>query len=189
MFDSKIREETLFALLRLPVPVIPIYENFDRNLYGRIRDSLLFLATRGNPRVMLQIDSRGGDVNAGLDIYDLLMLYPGGCDGLVICSADSTGAVVLQACRKRLCARHAGVLIHHISRRSVALDDIVSDSGVKKTRASMKATQERLYTILSGRTGRTVAEIRKACLKNETMRAEEALAFGLVDEIIDGELR
>jgi ATP-dependent protease ClpP protease subunit len=71
----------------------------------------------------------------------------------------------------------------------VALDDIVSDSGVKKTRASMKATQERLYTILSGRTGRTVAEIRKACLKNETMRAEEALAFGLVDEIIDGELR
>ncbi len=187
--NEKMKEETYVGLLKLPQPVIPIYEDVEPALYRRIRDSLLFLETRENPKIKIKIDTRGGSVGAGLDIYDLLMSYPGGIEGIVTNSADSMGAIILQACKKRACARHASILIHHISRDRISLDDLTSKRRRDKVTRRMNDLQVRLYRILATRTGKSIAEIRRVCRKDESTNAEDALAFGLIDEIVDGELK
>lgn len=186
---SQLKEETYLKLLDLPVPVIPIYENIDWGCYSRVRDSLTLLTARGSPRIKILIDSAGGSVDAGLSIYDTLMAYQGGADGVVVGRANSMAAILLQACKNRRCARHGSVLIHHVFSENVSLDDLTSAARLKRLRRGSEKDQQRLYAILSKRTGKSIPDIRRTCRKDESMTSEEALAFGLIDEISDGELR
>lgn len=105
-------------------------------------------------------------------------------EGTVISGASSMAAIILQVCKIRKCARHAGVLIHHIYRRNISLDVLNDDDKLKTLKEDMQKTQQRLYDILTTRTGKTLEEIRDECKKDKMMQAEEALAFGLIDEII-----
>lgn len=171
-------------LLRLQEPIITIGSDIDRSMYLRVRDSVAYLLSRGSPKLKVMVDSGGGDVAAGLDIYDLLRLYPGETTGLVVGRAASMATIVLQALNKRLCARHAGILIHHISRSSVSLDVLGSDKEVRKTLDVMRQQQSRLNDILVARTGKNISVIRAECRKDRMMSSEEALAFGLIDEIV-----
>jgi ATP-dependent Clp protease protease subunit len=185
---SQLKEDTLLQLLNAETPVIPIYEDIDWACYSRVRDSLTILAARQSPRIKLLIDSAGGGVAAGLSIYDALMSYSGGIDGFVIGRANSMAAILLQACKNRSCARHGSVLIHHVISENVSLDDLTSAARLQRLRRGAQEDQQRLYRILSSRTQKPVSEIRKTCRKDYAMTSEEALAFGLIDEISDGTL-
>jgi ATP-dependent Clp protease protease subunit len=116
------------------------------------------------------------------------MSYSGGIDGFVIGRANSMAAILLQACKNRSCARHGSVLIHHVISENVSLDDLTSAARLQRLRRGAQEDQQRLYRILSSRTQKPVSEIRKTCRKDYAMTSEEALAFGLIDEISDGTL-
>lgn len=163
--------------------IIVIHGEVDSDMAMYIFEALLRLTSRGSPPITLMITSHGGSVGTGLDIYDALRSYGGKITGVVYAYADSMAAVILQACKIRAIVRHATMLVHHISRREISLD-ILRDTGkVEEVRRNLEEDQKRIYKILMQKTGRKLDEIRAACAKNESINAEEAVEFGLVDEI------
>jgi len=180
---SRITEAQL-ALLKKDSPAIDISGEVNGEMLQYVRAAVMFLRSRGTPAVDVTISSPGGRVSEGLDIYDLLRLYPGKKVATVFDRAASMGALILQACDVRKCARHAGVLIHHISTSNVTLDVLRSPKKLAKLRDDMERDQNQLYKILSDKTGQPITTIRRECAKDRMMDADEALKFGLIDEIV-----
>jgi ATP-dependent Clp protease, protease subunit len=176
--------EVRMDLLRLPEPILGITGEINLGAYHSVMKSLAFLTSRGSPAVKLVLDSYGGEVTPGLDIYDAIRLYKGDVDGLVHRGAASMAAVILQGCKVRRCARHASILIHYVSRERVALDVLRRKNEREKMIAALEKRQKRIDLILAERTGKAVTIIRKVCRKNDWMTSEESLAFGLIDEIV-----
>ena len=152
--------------------------------YEYVASSIVILTGRNSPEITLKIASNGGDVDAGLDIYDLLSTYPSKITGVVYAGARSMATIILQACSTRLVCRHSGILIHHIARKRVTLDTLRSKGKLGRVVKQMEEQQKRLYDILSARTGQTVKRIRQVCLQDQDMTAEEAVEFGLADAIL-----
>jgi len=177
-------KEHQMAMLRTDVPIIDIVGEVNKDMYRYVRTAIRYLLSRGSPEIRVLISSPGGLVDAGLDIYDELRLYPGRKTATVNDNAASMGALILQACDLRQCARHSHILIHHISTGNVTLDTLRSKKKLKNMVDSMEADQKRLYDILATRTGKSVKKISSACKKDEYMTAKEALGFGLIDEIV-----
>lgn len=164
--------------------IIDIYGEVDGEMAREVREALIRLTTVGSPSVTLLITSSGGLVNVGLDIYDAIRFYPGEVTGIVAGFAKSMAGVILQACKTRKIMRHAHIMIHHVSRMSINLDELRDEKRLHEVKDGLEKSQERLYAILSDRTKKSVDEINAECAKERDMTAEEALAFGLVDEIV-----
>ena len=156
----------------------------DGDMADYVGESFAKLMARGAPPITVYITSSGGSVTVGLDIYDMLSVYPGRVKGVVAAFARSIAVVILQACTTRTAFEHARILIHHISTQEITLDEMRSWKKKQEILADMEKNQERLYRILSRRTGKPVADIRRTCKKNKDMTAREALAFGLIDDIM-----
>ncbi len=176
----KVREQ----LLELPAPILVLNGKVDKGMYEFTASSLAFLTVKGSPALEVVVDSGGGDVKAGLDIYDQLRLYTGAKRCVIKCVSASMAAVFMQACEVRACARHAGILIHHVSRNSVSLDELTNAKRLAKVIDNMKRDQDRLYAILSLRSGKNTRIIKKRCEEDRFMTSEEALEFGLIDQIV-----
>lgn len=164
--------------------VIDLSGEVDVDMAKYVREALLRLKAERSPDIEVRITSDGGHVGYGLDIYDMLRLYEGKTRGMVFGIAASMAAVILQACSERHVAANARILIHHINRNRITLDDIRKPHRVEKIRDEMEKRQQRLYRILSQRTKKGIPRIRAVCAKDEEMTAEEALKFGLIDKIL-----
>jgi ATP-dependent Clp protease, protease subunit len=150
-----------------------------------VREAIIRLLARNNPPdIEVKITSGGGDVVLGLDIYDMIRTYPGKKIGKVMSHAKSMAVVLLQACDERVAFRHSHILIHHISRKSVNLDQLRSKKKMHEIRKESERDQDRINEILSHRTGKSKEIIRKKCEKEVDMTTEEALKLGLIDKII-----
>lgn len=177
-------KEVFELAIRADNPVLYITGDVEGKMYERVAVALAFLATKGSPDIDVVIDSNGGSVATGLDIYDLIRLYKGKTVGTVISRAASMGAIILQACGVRKCALHAEILIHHISRKSVGLDTLKSKKQHKKLVREMEVDQQRQYDILVKKTGQSKKKIVITCKLDKFMSAEEAKSFGLIDEVV-----
>ncbi len=180
---SKLTDAQIELLKQNP-PMIDIFGDINRDTFFYVRRALLYLKTKGSPNIDVIISSPGGNVTTGLDIYDLLRLYPGKISALIHDQAASMGAIILQACDIRRCAKHSSVLIHHISRKEITLDVLRSEEKRNELIEEMEKNQNQLYEILQLRTKKEISEIRKECEKDKYMNAEEAREFGLIDEIV-----
>jgi len=149
-----------------------------------VRECLVRLIAKDSPDIHVFISSKGGDVPFGLDIYDMLSVYAGKKIGTVFIYAYSMASTILQACDERRCAKNASILIHHISRKFISLDDLRDKKRLKNIRHEMEKHQKRIYEILCQKTGKPKVEVVKTCAEDRTMTAEEAMVFGLVDKII-----
>ncbi len=156
-------------------------------MVDQVHFSIMELDGRGSPPIEIRIYTGGGDVHAGLAVYDFLRRYEGKKTGVVYGYARSMGAVILQACDERLCLPYSTVLIHHVSTTSVSLDELEDPDRLDRLRKSLQADQETLYEILVTRSGKTKEEVRDACKKDKDMTAKEALDFGLIDKIVVSE--
>ncbi len=164
--------------------IIDLQGDVDGDMVLYVHDALAELIAKGSPNIDVLISSGGGKVLAGLDICDLLRFYKGKKTGIILCYAKSMAAIILQVCDKRLCAKHARVLIHHINGGSFTLDQLRSKKTMKAIKRGMERDQAQLYSILAEKTGQSRKKIVKACRKDRDMSAREALKFGLIDEII-----
>lgn len=128
------------------------------------------------------IDSPGGEISAGLMIYDVLRSYKYKitmyCTGL----AASMAAFILAAGQKgrRFILPHSQVMIHEPLISSVFGGSATS---IEKTAQSILETKAVLNKILAEHTGRSVNEINKATQDDNFMTSEEAVKFGICDEI------
>ena len=134
--------------------------------------------------ISLYINSPGGDVYAGLAIYDAMQYVR--CDVQTICfgMAMSMGAVLLAggAKGKRLALPNAKVMIHqgHTSGFEGQATDI-------EIRAREILTlQRRMEEIMARDTAKSVDQIHTDTQRDYFMTAEEARDYGLVDTVVSG---
>jgi len=135
-------------------------------------------------KVKIIVNSPGGEVNAGLMIYDIIQSYPGDIDMYCAGTAASMGAVILAGGRKgrRFILPHSKVMIHE---PLIAGGMGGSATTIEKTAQSILSTKAMLSEILAKHTGKTVDEINEATLFDNYMNADEAVAFGICDSIRD----
>ena len=132
--------------------------------------------------INLYIQSPGGVVSAGLAIYDTMQFVKCPVSTLCMGLAASMGAVLLTAgaTGKRYCLPNAKVMIHQVlgGASGQATDVEIATKEMLKTR-------DQLNAILSKHTGKAIDQIAKDTDRNHWLTAEEAKAYGLVDEIIE----
>ena len=143
---------------------------------------LLFLEGQDAEKdISLYINSPGGSVSAGFAIYDTMQYIK--CDVSTICMgmAASMGAFLLAAGAKgkRRALPNGEILIHQPlgGARGQATEVAIHAEQLIKTR-------EKMNKILAERTGQTVEQIALDTERDHYMTAEEALNYGLIDEII-----
>jgi ATP-dependent Clp protease protease subunit len=125
------------------------------------------------------INSPGGDVNAFFAIYDVMNIIKAEVHTYCIGQASSAGASLLSSGTKRYCTQNASIMIHHLS------------SGVGGTAVEIeietkeiKRVNKKLTEILARNTGQSIAKVNRDCKNDKYMTAEEALKYGIVDEIL-----
>ena len=143
---------------------------------------LLFLEAEDPDKdIMLYINSPGGSVSAGFAIFDTMQYIR--CDVSTICvgMAASMGAFLLAAgaIGKRRALPNAEIMIHQPSggAQGQATDIAIVADRIVKTKA-------KLNRILAERTGQPLEKVAADAERDYYMDAEEATAYGLVDEII-----
>ena len=144
---------------------------------------LLFLESEDpNKDIHLYINSPGGSVSAGLAIYDTMQYIK--CDVATICvgMAASMGAFLLSAGTKgkRMALPNSEIMIHQ---PSAGTQGQITDMAIHLKR--LETIKARMNRILAGNTGRSVEEVTAACERDNFMSAEEAMAFGLIDRVLE----
>ncbi len=129
----------------------------------------------------LLINSPGGSVSDGLAIYDTINMLE--CEVRTICVglAASMGAFLLSSGSRgmRLALPNSEILIHQPlgGAQGQASDIIIAAKHIEQTR-------KRLNSILAMNTGKTLARIAKDTDRDNTMTAQQALKYGLIDHIL-----
>ncbi len=142
---------------------------------------LIYLESKDPTKdISLYINSPGGSVSAGLAIYDTMRYIR--CDVSTICigMAASMGALLLSsgAKGKRYALPNSEIMIHQVLGGAQGQ---ASDVEIH-TRQLLK-TKQKLNTILAGNVGKQVSEVEKDTDRDNYLSAEEAKAYGIVDEV------
>lgn len=178
---TNFREIDVFSRLMMD-RIIFLGKGVDDNIANIITAQLLFLeSTDPKKDILLYVNSPGGSVYAGLGIYDTMQYVRP--DVATICTglAASMGAVLLcgGAAGKRSALRHARVMIHQVSggAQGPSSDIEISARQILKMRKD-------LYDIIATHSGKSYEQIEKDSDRDHWMKAEEAKAYGLIDEVL-----
>ena len=155
-------------------------------IYDQVADlvvaQMLFLEAKDPDKdIQLYINSPGGSVTAGLAIYDTMQYIK--CDVSTICIglAASMGAFLLAAGTKgkRFALPNSEIMIHQPmgGTRGPASDIKIHAEQILKIK-------KRLNEILSERTGQPLEKVERDTDRDFFMSAEEAKAYGLIDDVI-----
>jgi len=154
----------------------------DDDLANVIIAQLLFLDSEDNNKdIMMYINSPGGSVSAGLAIYDTMQFLH--CDVATYCMgmAASMGSFLLAAGTKgkRFALPHSQVMIHQVLAgfRGQATDIDIHAREILRTR-------DILNGLLAKHTGQNVQRIQQDTDRDNFMTAEQAKAYGLIDEVL-----
>ncbi len=154
----------------------------DDGIANVIVAQLLFLQMADPKKdIHFYINSPGGSVSAGLAIYDTMQYLTCDINTYCIGQAASMGAVLLSGGTKgkRFALPNANIMIHQVLGGA---EGQASDVEIRVK--YMLKLKQRLNTILSKHTGQTYEVVEKACDRDNFMSAEEAKAFGLVDQVV-----
>ena len=143
---------------------------------------LLFLESENPDKdVHLYVNSPGGLVTAGLAIYDTMQFIKPAISTMCVGQAASMGALLLAggAAGKRFCLPHSRMLIHQPlgGFQGQATDIDIHAREILRTR-------ERLNEVLAKHTGQPIDRIASDTDRDRFMSGEEAVAYGLVDEVL-----
>lgn len=144
---------------------------------------LLFLESEDpNKDINLYINSPGGSVFSGFAIYDTMQYIK--CDVSTICigMAASMGAFLLAggAKGKRLALPNSQIMIHQPSGGAQG-----QETEIRIAAENILKTRKRLNSILAENTGKPIEEIDRDTERDNYMNAQEALAYGLIDKVVE----
>jgi ATP-dependent Clp protease protease subunit len=148
-----------------------------------IQAQLLYLDSVDTGKdIQIYFNSPGGAVHAGLGIYDTMQFI--NCDIATICTgmAASMAAVLLCAGKKgkRTALKHSRVMIHQ---PMGGTQGQVSDIEIS-TREIIKVRNE-LYKIIADHSGNAFEKVQQDSDRDYWMTANEALEYGMIDEVLD----
>ncbi len=147
---------------------------------------MLFLESQDPEKdIQFYINSPGGSVSAGFAVYDTMQYVK--CDVSTICIglAASFGAFLLAggAKGKRFALPNAEIMIHQPAIHGNGVQGQATD--IKIISDHIQKSKQRLNTILSQNTGKSMDEVASATERDHYMTAWEAMDFGIIDKIID----
>ena len=143
---------------------------------------LLYLQADNPDRdIHLYINSPGGSVSAGLAIYDTMQFLKSPVNTICMGLAASMGAFLLAAGRKgkRQALPHSRIMIHQPSggAQGTAADIEIQAKEILYLRHQMNE-------LMSKHTGQPVDQIERDIVRDKFMSAPEAVAYGLIDQVI-----
>ena len=162
--------------------IIFLSEEVNDTTASLIVAQLLYLENQDPDKdIQFYINSPGGSVTAGMAIYDTMQYIK--CDVNTICvgMAASMGAFLLSAGTKgkRMALPNAEIMIHQ---PSAGTQGQITDMAIHMKR--LQTIKDRMNRILAEKTGKSLEEVTAACERDNFMTAQEAMAFGLIDEIV-----
>jgi ATP-dependent Clp protease protease subunit len=177
MLDEQLASRLLYQR------IIVLGTELDDQVANRLCAQLLLLSaedSRGD--ISLYINSPGGSVSAGLAIYDIMRLIPNDVRTLAMGLAGSMAQFLLCAgtSGKRFSLPHAQVLMHQGS------------AGFGGTAADVEIYAQQLDRIgstmtrlIAQHTGQPEETVSRDSLRDRWFSAEEALAYGMIDHIVE----
>lgn len=162
--------------------IVMISTPIDDHIASLVIAQLIFLESEDPDKdINLYINTPGGDVYAGLAIYDTMQYVK--CDVATIClgMAASMGAVLLAGGTKgkRTALPNSRIMIHQPwgGVRGTATDISIHAEEILKLR-------KKLNEILASHTGKEISQIEKDTDRDRFFSPEEALEYGLIDNIL-----
>ena len=161
--------------------IIILSGEIDDNLANIIIAELLYLDSINNDDIELYINSPGGSITSGMAIYDTMNFIKSDVSTTCLGIAASMAAFLLSCGTKgkRYCLPNAEVMIHQplggVQGQATEIDIVA------KRIINLK---KKLNTILSKNTGKTLKQIEKDTDRDHYLSSEEALDYGIIDEII-----
>lgn len=135
--------------------------------------------------IQLYINSPGGSVTAGFAIYDTMQYIK--CEVSTICIglAASFGAFLLAggAKGKRMALPNAEIMIHQPAIHGNGVKGQATD--IRIVSDHIQKSKQRLNRILAQNTGKSLEEIKRDTERDYYMTAQEALEYGLIDQILE----
>ena len=175
------RAYDLFSRL-LEERIIFVTGPIETQMANLIVGQLLFLEHKApNKDIQLYINSPGGEVTAGMAIFDTMNYIKSDVSTICVGMAASMGAVLLAAGTKgkRYALRNSDVMIHPPSGGAQGMA-----SDIEITAKKILETKMRLNQILADATGQPLEIIERDTDRDRWLNAEEAKQYGLVDQVI-----
>ena len=162
--------------------IIFLGEEVNETTASLVVAQLLFLESEDpNKDIQLYINSPGGMVTAGMAIYDTMQYIK--CDVSTICigMAASMGAFLLAGGTKgkRFALPHSTIMIHQPSGGAQG-----QATEIQIAAEHILRTKKKLNEILAKNTGQDYEKVVEDTERDNFMSAEEAKAYGLIDEIV-----
>ena len=143
---------------------------------------LLFLESENPDKdINLYINSPGGNVSSGLAIYDTVQFIKPEVSTICVGLAASMGALLLAggAKGKRYCLPHSRLMIHQPSGGAYG-----QATDIEIHAREILRLRERLNEVLAAHTGQPLEKIAFDTERDNFMGAEEAIEYGLVDQVL-----
>ena len=162
--------------------IIFLGEQIDEHVAGLVVAQLLFLEAEDPEKdICIYINSPGGSVTAGMAIYDTMQYIKPDVSTLCVGMAASMGAFLLSsgAKGKRYALPNAEIMIHQ------PLGGVNGQAEDIKIHAEwILKTREKLNRILAANSGQPLEKVERDTDRDHFMSAEEACAYGLIDQVI-----
>ncbi|AQS87074.1 ATP-dependent Clp protease proteolytic subunit [Neoasaia chiangmaiensis] len=156
----------------------PVYDQ----VAAVISAQLLYLeSVNPSKEISFYINSPGGVVSAGLAMYDTMQYIRSPVSTVCIGQAASMGSLLLAGGEKgrRFCLPNARVMVHQPSGGAQG-----QASDIEIQAREILLIRQRLNEIYREHTGRTLEEIEQKLERDSYLSADEALQFGLIDEVV-----
>ncbi len=162
--------------------IIIINGEIDNNLANSVVAQLLYLDSLNNEDISVYINSPGGSVTDGMAIYDTMNYINSDISTIGIGICASMAAFLLSSGKKgkRLILPNSEVMIHQPLGGAEG-----QATEIKIAAEHILKTKDKLNKILASNTDKNLEEIEKDTDRDNFMSAEEALRYGIIDEIIE----
>lgn len=164
--------------------IIFLGTEIDSDVANIVNAQLLYLNSviGKNEDIKIFINTPGGSCNGGLSIYDIMNFVEPDISTYCMGMAASMGSILVSSGTKgkRYALPNSKIMIHQVSSGI----GYINTADLKIEYDEMKNIQNTLYTILSENTGQTIEQIEKDADRDHWFTAQEALEYGLIDEII-----
>ena len=161
--------------------IIILTGEIDDNTANIVVAQLLYLDSINNNDISLYINSPGGSITAGMAIYDTMNFIKSDVSTICLGMAASMGAFLLSSGTKgkRYCLPNSEVMIHQ---------PLGGASGqateIKIAAEHILKIKEKLNNILASNTNKDIKTIENDTERDNYLSSEEALQYGLIDQIL-----
>ena len=163
--------------------IVLIGSEIDDTVANRVTSQLLLLSAEDSDGdISLYINSPGGSISAGLAVHDTMKLLPNAVSTVAVGFAGSMAQFLLSAGTrgKRFALRHARIMMHQ---PSGGVGGTTSDVVIQAE--NIRHVKDLVTRLQSEHTGQPVETVAADSERDRWFTAEQALAYGMVDKIVD----